>query len=120
MVAVCVTTKIVNLQMMEGKHDESGAVAGFKMSELDYLDLLHQLHNQHGISFSICPVSGHHQHGLVERVIRSIQESFLDYKLEQKRMHSMGWQTFCKLAEMLTTTFPLGSVTLDIRTTQNS
>ena len=132
MVAVCVTTKIVNLQMLEGRktHEimdgftrlssevgvpslvhvdqESGAMAGFKISELDFLDLRHQLQNQLGISFSTCPVSGHFQHGLVERVIRSIQETFEDYKLKQKRLHSMGWQTFCKLAENAYNNLPIG------------
>ena len=88
--------------------DESGAVAGFKICELDFLDLQHQLQNQLGISFSTCPVTGHHQHGLVERVIRSIQETFLDYKLKQKRLHSMGWQTFCKLAENAYNNLPIG------------
>ena len=126
------TTKIVNLQLLEGgkTHEimngftrlssevgvpslvhvdqESGAMAGFKISELDFLDLRHQLQNQLGISFSTCPVSGHFQHGLVERVIRSIQETFEDYKLKQKRLHSMGWQTFCKLAENAYNNLPIG------------
>ena len=132
MVAVCVTTKIVNLQMLEGRKtheiidgftrlsaevgvpsmvhvdEESGAVAGFKIAELDFLDLQHQLQNQLGISFSTCPVSGHHQHGQVERVIRSIKETFQDHKLNQKRLHSMGWQTFCKLAENAYNNLPIG------------
>ena len=132
MLAVCVTTKIVNLQMLEGRKtheimdgftrlcaevgvpsmvhvdEESGAVAGFKISELDYLDLQHQLQNQHGINFSTCPVSGHHQHGLVERIVRSIKETFQDHKLKQKRLHSLGWQTFCKLAENAYNNLPIG------------
>ena len=74
-------------------------MAGFQIAELDFLDLQHQLRTQFGISFTTCPVSGHFQHGLVERIIRSIQETFEDCKLKEKRLHAMGWQTFSKLAE---------------------
>ena len=132
MVAVCVTTKVVNLQALEGRKtheiidgftrlcaevgvptkvhvdDESGAVAGFKAAELDILDLQHKLRTQFGISFETCPVSGHFQHGLAERIIRSIQETFDDQKLKKKRLHSMGWQTFCKLAENAYNNLPIG------------
>ena len=94
MVAVCVTTKIVNLQVLEGKSadnivdgftrlsaevgipsivhvdQDAGAMAGFREAEFDFVDLKHQLHRQFGIEFVTCPKSGHHQHGLVERTIR--------------------------------------------------
>ena len=87
MVAVCVTTKIVNLQVLEAKtadaiidgftrlsaevgipskvhvDQESGALAGFQSVELDYRDLQHRLWTQFGISFLTCPVGGHEQHG---------------------------------------------------------
>ena len=100
MVRVCVTTYIVNLKILEGRKaqnimdgftrlsaevgvpsvvhvdEESGAMAGFRDADLEYRDLQHQLHRQQGISFSTCPVSGHHQHGLVERIIKSIKETF--------------------------------------------
>ena len=132
MVSVCITTKIVNLQILEGKKahniidgftrlcaevgvptavhvdEDSGAMAGFRDAELEFRDLKHQLHKQYGISFSTCPVAGHHQHGLVERIIRSIQETFDDFNLKQKRLHSMGWQTFCKLAENAYNNVPFG------------
>ena len=132
MVAVCITTKIVNLQILEGKKahniidgftrlsaevgvptvvhvdEDSGAMAGFREAELEFRDLQHKLHKQYGISFSTCPVSGHHQHGLVERIIRSIQETFDDLNLKQERLHSMGWQTFCKLAENSYNNVPFG------------
>ena len=83
-------------------------MAWFREAELEFRDLQHRLHKQHGISFSTCPVSGHHQHGLVERIIRSIQETFDDLDLKQKRLHSMGWQTFCKLAENTYNNVPFG------------
>ena len=132
MVSVCITTKIVNLQILEGKKahniidgftrlsaevgvpsvmhvdQDSGIMAGFKDAEFDYRDLQLQLHRQYGIKFITCPKSGHHQHGLVERIIRSIQETFDEYGLKSKRLHSMGWQTFCKLAENAYNNVPFG------------
>ena len=80
LVAVCITTKAVNLQALEGKDaaaimdgftrlcsevgiptmvhvdQDTGAMAGFRAAELDFRDLQHQLHKQFGISFSSCPV----------------------------------------------------------------
>ena len=132
MTSVCITTKLVNLQILEGKKahniidgftrlcaevgvpavvhvdQDSGAMAGFREAELEFQDLKLQVHRQFGIKFTTCPVSGHHQHGLVERVIRSIQETFEDYGLKSKRLHSMGWQTFCKLAENSYNNLPFG------------
>ena len=132
MVAVCVTTKIVNLQVLEGKSaaaiidgftklscevgvpsmvhvdQDSGALAGFQTVELDYTDLQHKLWTQFGISFSTCPVGGHDQHGLVERIIKSIQETFDDCGLRNSRIHATGWQTFCKLAENAYNNLPIG------------
>ena len=74
-------------------------MAGFREAEFEYRDLKLQLHTQ---------MSGHHQHGLVERIIRSIQETFNDYGLKSKRLHSMGWQIFCKLAENSYNNLPFG------------
>ena len=132
MVAVCVTTKIVNLQVLEGKSadnivdgftrlsaevgipsivhvdQDAGAMAGFREAEFDFIDLKHQLHRQFGIEFVTCPKSGHHQHGLVERTIRSIQETFNDHDLKSKRLNTIGWQTFCKLAENSYNNVPFG------------
>ena len=132
LVAVCITTRIVNLQAIEGKSapaiidgftrlccevgipsmvhvdQDTGALAGFQTAELDFRDLQHQLHTQFGISFSTCPVGGHNQHGLVESIIKSIQETFSDSGLKNKRIHATGWQTFCKLAENAFNNVPLG------------
>ena len=132
MTTVCVTTRLVNLQILEGKKahnimdgftrlcaevgvplivhvdQDSGAMAGFREAELEYTDLKLQAHRQLGIKFETCPVSGHHQHGRVERVIRSIQETFDAYGLKSKRLHSVGWQTFCKLAENTYNNLPFG------------
>ena len=132
LVAVCVTTKIVNLQALEGKDQESiidgftrlssevgvpskvlvdqdsGAMAGFRTAEFDILDLQHRLSRQFGISFETCPVQGHDQHGLVESIIKSIQDTFEECGLKTKRIHSLGWQTFCKLAENSFNNIPIG------------
>ena len=132
MVGVCITTKIVNLQALEDKSapaiidgftrlsaevgiptmvhidQDSGALAGFRTAELDFRDLQHQLHTQFGISFTTCPKGGHDQHGLVERIIKSLQETFEDCGLQQKRLHATGWQTFCKLAENAYNNLPFG------------
>ena len=132
MVSVCVTTKIVNLQVLEGKSADSiiegfsrlcaevgiptkvlvdldsGALAGFQGAELDFHDLQHRLWTQHGISFATCPKGGHDQHGLVERVIKSIKETFLDAGLDKMRIHSLGWQTFAKIAENSYNNIPIG------------
>ena len=115
MVSVCITTKIVNLQALEGKTADSiidgftrmnsevgiptivhidqdtGVLAGFQSVELDYRDLQHRLLTQFGISFSTCPVGGHDQHGSVERIIRSIKETFADAGLDKRRIHSLVW-----------------------------
>ena len=132
MVAVCVTTKLVNLQVIENKSaggiidgftrfscevgvpsivhidQDSGFLAAFSDAEVDLVDVQHRLWTQFGISFSTCPVGGHDQHGLVESVIKSIQETFADCDLDKKRIHATGWQTFCKLAENAFNNLPLG------------
>ena len=132
MVSVCATTRVVNLQALEGKSaaaiidgftrlgsevgiptkvlidQDSGAMAAFNSAELDLLDTKHQLHTQYGISFETCPKGGHDQHGLVEAVIKSIQETFDECGLKTKRIHALGWQTFCKLAENTFNNLPLG------------
>ena len=132
LVSVCITTKTVNLQALEGKDasavidgftrlcsevgipsivhvdQDSGALAGFRSAELDFRDLQHQLHKQFGISFTTCPVGGHDQHGLVEATIKSIQETFEECGLKTKRIHALGWQTFCKLAENAFNNLPIG------------
>ena len=114
MVTVCITTKAVNLQALEGKDApaimerftrlclevgiptkvhvdlDSGAMAGFRTAELDVLDLQHKLHTQFGISFSTCPKGGHDQHGLVEAIIKSLQETFNECGLGNKRIHALS------------------------------
>ena len=132
LVSVCTTTRVVNLQALEGKSaaaiidgftrlssevgiptkvlidQDSGAMAAFNSAELDFRDAKHQLYTQYGINFETCPKGGHDQHGLVEAVIKSIQETFDECGLRTKRIHALGWQTFCKLAENSFNNLPLG------------
>ena len=132
LVSVCITTKAVNLQALEGKDApaiidgftrlssevgvptmvhidmDSGAMCGFRTAELDIMDLQHKLHTQFGISFSTCPKGGHDQHGLVEAIIKSVQDTFNECGLKTKRIHALGWQTFCKLAENAFNNLPIG------------
>ena len=67
-----------------------------------------QLDEKFGIDFEICPVGGHNAHGQVERVIRSIQESFDDAGFQTKRYSATALQTLCKLVENQYNSLPLG------------
>ena len=132
-VFLCPTTKMVNLQVIEGKSAdaitegitrmscEQGGVPNYvlvdqdssiikvlKEAEIDMKDLQHRLFTQKGIQFKTCPVSGHNYHGAVERKIYSIQKIFEEMGLEKMRLHSTGLQTFCKLAENECNNLPLG------------
>ena len=132
LVSVCVTTRAVNLQAIEGKDasaiidgftrlcsevgvptkilvdKDAGAMSAFNSAELDIFNLQHQLHTQFGILFETCPKGGHDQHGLVESLIKSIQSIFDECGLKSKRIHALGWQSFCKLAENSINNIPIG------------
>ena len=122
---VCPTTRLVNLQVVEKtdaggiicgitrlaceggmpKHifidDDSAIVAALTYSEVDIRDLQQQLHREHQIIFTVCPVGGHNQHGQVERVIRSVQQGLDDCGLKKERLHATGvQQTLFKIVEI--------------------
>ena len=65
----------------------------------------HQLERQHGVDFKVCPVTGHDH---VERVIRSVQESFNDCGLLTKRYTATTLQTLAKLVENNYNNLPFG------------
>ena len=67
--------------------------------EFDMRGLQHQLERQHGVDFEVCPVAGHNQYGHVERVIRSMHESFNDCGLLTKRYTATTLQMLAKLVE---------------------
>ena len=134
MVFVCPVTRLTNIQVIE-KSDNSGMIDGVtRLScevgvpkfilvdddsalvkavqevEMNLLDTQLALHTEYGIEFSICPVSGHNQHGQVERKIRSIQDSLTEAGFQNKRLHATGFQTLLKLIENQLNNFPLGYV----------
>ena len=56
----------------------------------------------------VCSVGGHNEHGLVERVIRSLQESLEECGLRREKLTATGLQTLCKLVENDYNNLPLG------------
>ena len=132
MTTVCMTTRAVNLQVLE-KDNTAGIIEGvtrlscetgvpkiifcdqdpsilsaFKHSKLEFRDLQQQLHKQSGIDFQTCPVSGHNMHGTVERTIRTIQESMEECGLSKQILHATGLQTLLKIIENQYNNIPLG------------
>ena len=131
-VFVCPVTRLTNLQVIE-KSDTSGMVDGItRLScevglpkvimvdedsamlkavqevEINLVDTQHRLHTEYGIEFSVCPVSGHNQHGQVERRIRTVQDSLQEAGLYTKRLHATGLQTLLKLVENQLNNLPIG------------
>ena len=132
LVFACPVTRLLNLQVIE-KSDSSGVVDGLTrlscevgipkillmdqdtalikaMSEVEvnFKNLELKLHEEWGVEFFTCPVSGHNQHGQVERRIRTVQESLSEAGLESKRLHATGLQTLMKLVENQLNNLPLG------------
>ena len=132
MTAVCPVTRLTNLQVIE-KTDAPGVVDGFtrlacevgvpkfvmidqdsavvkalQEVEFEYQDTKFKLHTDLGIEFAVCPVSGHNEHGQVERKIRSVQESLTEAGIKSKRLHATGLQTLLKLVENQLNNLPIG------------
>ena len=76
--------------------------------EVNLVDTNLMLYQEYGIEFSVCPVSGHNQHGQVERKIRSIQDSMAEVGFENMRLHATGLQTLLKLIENQLNNLPIG------------
>ena len=132
MVNVCPTTRLINIQAIESTltsgiisgvtrmscevgvpskmsiDQDRASMCGLKSIEFDLRNLQHTLETKYGLEFEVCPVQGHNMHGHVERVIRSIQESFEDAGLLKSRYHTTGLQTLCKLVENQYNNLPLG------------
>ena len=129
---VCPTSRLVNLQVVE-KTDaggilcgltrlacevglpkyifcdqDSGIMAALRNAEVTLRDLQLKLYREKEIVFNTCPVGGHHQHGQVERIIRSIQQGLDDCGLKQERLHATGLQTLCKCVENSYNSVPIG------------
>ena len=132
MAFVCPTTRLINLQVIETAKssdiisgvtrlsceigtpkkmyiDRSNAEAfALNNVEFDVRGLQLELTKNCGIDFELCPVSGHNAHGHVERVIRSVQESFDDAGFQTKRYTATGLHTLVKLVENSYNALPLG------------
>ena len=129
---VCEVTKLVNCQVLE-KSDSSGILEGMtrlgcevgvpsillcdqgsnimkalRETEVSMVNLKLQLFQEKGIKFEVCAVGGHNEHGLVERVIRTLQESMEEAGLRNQRLTATGLQTLCKLVENDHNNLPLG------------
>ena len=132
MVFSCAATGAVNLQLLEGKStefilegcsrffneasvpkilypDEDGAlVKAFREGEVDLKDLSGNLYKTKGINFELCPPQGHSSHGRVERVIRSLQDSFNKSGASSSRLTATGWTTIGKALEREINDVPIG------------
>ena len=77
-------------------------------AEVSMLNLKLQMYQEKGIRFEVCSVGGHNEHGLVERVIRSLQDSMEESGLRNQRLTATGLQTLCKLVENDYNNLPMG------------
>ena len=129
---VCQVTKLVNAQVIE-KSDASGILDGMTRLgcevgvpsilladqgsnlvkaltevEVPLVNLKLEMYKEKGIKFEVCSVGGHNEHGLVERVIRSLQDSMEESGLKNQRLTATGLQTVCKLIENDYNNIPIG------------
>ena len=132
LVFACVTTGAVNLQLLEGKSaefvlegcsrffnecsvpkimypdDDSALIKAFSQGQIDLQDLSGRLYTSHGILFETCPPQGHSAHGRVERVIRSMKDSFSRSGASDSRLTATGWTTIGKGLERTVNDTPIG------------
>ena len=132
MICVCPTTRLVNMQLIEtGRScdiisgitrlacevgipkrmyiDQSRAeMFALNNIEFDFRDFGAGVKHAYGIEFEICPVGGHNAHGQVERVIRSVQESFDEAGFQTRKYTATALQTLAKLVENQYNALPLG------------
>ena len=132
MVAVCLVTSNINIQVCEMKDTgsmleaivriscecgypkyiscdkESSILAALREVKINLRDLQHRLYQEQGTLIEECAVGGHDQHGKVERAIKTVQDSLNDVGLRKMRVHAMGLQTLCKQVENSYNNLPLG------------
>ena len=89
--------------------DEDGALCrAFSQGEIDLQDLSGNLFRTKSILFETCPPQGHSSHGRIERVIRSLQESFTRSGASSTRCTATGWMTVGKAMEREVNNIPIG------------
>ena len=132
MTFVCPMSKLCNMQVIESKSSDGilegltrlGCETGFPKyllldressfmkvvneAEIDLVDLNLRTFKEYGIHVEIAPVAAHNFTGLVERKIRTVQETFAKIGLDKKMVHATGLQTLCKLVENHLNNIPLG------------
>merc|ERR1711867_190294 len=132
MVSVCLVTKAVNLQAIEGKSadavidgvnrlscevgmpslilidQDSGIMKAFNEAEVNMKDIDLILFKENKIRFRTCPVSGHNMNGLAERKIGSVSESLKATGILKMRLHATGFQTVLKLIKNDLNNLPFG------------
>ena len=86
----------------------SNIMKALREAEVSLKNLQLQLFQEKGIKFEVCSVGGHNEHGLVERVIRTLQESLEEAGLKSRKLTATGLQTLCKLVENDYNNIPLG------------
>ena len=128
----CPVSKIINLQVIETKtadgilegltrlgcehgfpkflllDQESSFMKAVNEAEIRLKDLQLRSFREHGIVCEVAPVSGHNFTGLIERKIKTVQESFDKLDLKNMRLHATGLQTLAKLVENDLNNLPLG------------
>ena len=132
LVFVCLVTKLTNIQIIETKDvngicdgltrltcevgapsklfidQETSLMKALKEGEIELLSLENMARKKVQIDFSVCPVSGHNAHGLVEAKIRLAQVGFEKSGAGSLRLHATGAQTLCKLIETDLNNSPFG------------
>ena len=123
MVFVCCITKLTNIQIIETKDCdgicdgltrfvcESGVPKHFmidqetslmkvlKDAHIDLVDFEGAVRRKVSVDFSVCPVSGHNAHGLVESKIKLAQIGLEKSGAGNLRLHATGAQTLAKMIE---------------------
>ena len=103
---MCVVTNLVNCQVIE-KSDANEILDGITrlgceaISEVEVTlpNLKLQVMQEKGITMEVCSVGGHNEHGLVERVFSSLQDSLHECGVANNHFTATGFQTLCKLVE---------------------
>ena len=132
LVSVCMITKATNIQVIESKSadgvidginrlscevgvpkfiivdQDTGITKALTDCEVSLKDLQLHLYQEKGIQFRTVPVSGHNMTGLVERKIKSVQESMERMEIYKMRLHATGYQTLFKLIENDLNNLPIG------------
>ena len=88
--------------------EDSAVVKALREVEYDIRTLEHKLMTEFGTSFKVVPVSGHNMNGLVERAIRTIQDTMEESGIKKTKLTATGLQTACKLIENQMNNLPLG------------